>query len=315
MRVLNIGYALWKQIAEAKSFSAFHLVEGTDTVQVWAGHAEVIFRADVDPDDYSDWQTNFADSSLVSSEDEALANIVGLGQVLQPRTEDGRPIIIPVRFRGNVTPFFAGSSDSSSGRGAGPIFLIRWNNPPSELEVKEELFSFSDWVYLAKGHIHWQNAGPGDYAGISLEAPATTVVANTGAGNCNLVPTGMGFNVIVAAAGDGSHDYSDPVPVPAFGPNGKPNGNWTWSEPNTGKGTVTFVGDGKSPYNLFDARLVLTHWIKKLPLIGDGMQVLHPEGKAKKILPQWEFKATVQNKSLSALRVTWNLDGARKVTV
>lgn len=316
MRVLNIPYLTWKEVVQTHDHTVYYLVEATNSVSVWAGNPEFLFCSKVDPDDYADFQANFeSEGTSVESEDDATARVVGMGADLQPRAADGRPITLSVRYRGDVTPFFAGSSDGPGGRGEGPIFLIRWNNPPAVDEIKEEVFSFKDWVYLAKGHIHWINADSGDYAGIDLEAPATTVVANPGAGNCNLVPTGAGFNAIVPAAGDGSHDYSDPVPVPAFGPKGRPNGHWTWSEPDTGKGDVAFVGDGKSPYNLYDAKIVLTHWIKKLPLIGDGMQVLHPEGKAKKILPQWEFRVTVKNKSLSALKVTWNLDGARKVTV
>jgi hypothetical protein len=146
-------------------------------------------------------------------------------------------------------------------------------------------------------------------------APATTVTANAGAGNCNLVPTGLGFNLIVAAAGNGSHDYSDPVPVPAFTSGGDPNGYWTWDEPDEGLGTVSFVGDAKSPYNLYDAELPLVRWVAKMPMLGDGGEVMHPETKARKVLPQWRFKVTAHNEALGALHVSWHLDCARRNTL
>ena len=232
-----------------------------------------------------------------------------------PTTSDGRPIYLTSRFRGNVDPFFAGSGDSEAGRGAGDLFCIDWATPPGSAEDKDLEFGFCDWIYIAKGTVRWANAGPGDYISFHAHAPATTVVANAGAGNCNLVPTGKGFNLIVGAAGDGSHDYSDAVPVPAFDVAGDPNGYWSWDEPDTGKGTMTFTGDGKSMYNLYDAQLPLVYWVKKLPLIGSGSASLQPETKARKVLPHWKFKVTAHNEALGQLQVIWHLDCARKNTI
>lgn len=232
-----------------------------------------------------------------------------------PTTSDGRPIYLTSRFRGNVDPFFAGSGDNENGRGQDELFCIHWMSAPSTPEVKTFDFGFCDWIYIAKGTMSWVNGGPGDFISFYAYAPATTVVANAGAGNCNLIATGLGFNMIVAAAGNGSHDYSDPVPVPAFDDDGDPNGYWAWSEPDTGKGEVSFVGDGKSMYNLYDATLPLVYWVKKMPMIGDGTTVLHPETKARKVLPHWKFRVTVHNEALSPLQVSWHLDCARKSTL
>jgi hypothetical protein len=232
-----------------------------------------------------------------------------------PVTSDGRPIYLTSRFRGNVDPFFAGSGDNENGRGQDDLFCLHWATAPTEAEDKTQTFGFCDWIYIAKGTVQWCNAGPGDYVSFHAFAPATTVTPNTDAGNCNLVATGLGFNTIIPAAGNGSHDYADPVPVPAFNAAGEPNGHWLWSEPDAGKGDMTFKGDGAQMYNLYDATLPLVYWIKKLPLIGNHSALLQPETKARKVLPHWKFKVTVHNESLGALQATWHLDCARKSTL
>lgn len=94
MRVLKIAYSLWKQIVQANGFSTFHQPDGTEAVLVWAGHPEIVYSSEVDPDDYSDWNSTFGGTSTqVANEDGGLANIAGLGKPLQPRSTDGSPIV------------------------------------------------------------------------------------------------------------------------------------------------------------------------------------------------------------------------------
>lgn len=266
-----------------------------------------------------------------------------------PKTSDGRHIYLPSRYRGDVDPYFAGCDD------AGGLFHLCWASAPAQAEDKTKTWNFVDWVYVSKGTIQWTNAGCGDYAAFKVDAPATTLAANAGLGNCNLVkvqqlaswdnatsyvagnlvthndinyaciadntnqaPPNAAYwintlNAIVPAAGDGSHDYSSPVPVPAF-TEGAPTGNWSWDEPDTGMGTMSWVGDGKQTYNLYDFVAPLVRWIHKLPLLGDGMLPLHPETKARKVLPQWEFTVTVHNESKNTVQFGWHLDIARKKT-
>jgi len=233
----------------------------------------------------------------------------------KPKTSDGRDIFLSSRFRGDVDPYFAGiSDDPAGGRANGDLFVINWDVAPTDPEDKDLTFGFNDWVYLAKGTVRWTNAGAGDHISFKAFAPKTTLVANAGSGNCNLVEVVPGFNAIVAASGDGSHDYSDPIPVPAYDDEGKPNGHWLWSEPDEGKGDMTFKGDGKQGYNLYDIDIDLVRWIAKLPLIGSGVEELHPETKARKVLPHWRFRVDIHNESEGALGVTWHLDCARKKT-
>lgn len=231
---------------------------------------------------------------------------------VKPKTSDGRPISLSSRFRGDVDPYFAGAGDNA-GRADGDLFLLHWSTAPGAPDDKYLEFSFSDWVYIAKGTIRWRNAGPGDYMAFKVTAPATTVVANEGSGNCNLVDTGFGFNAIVPAAGDGSHDFSAPIPVPAF-VDGVEVGNWKWDEPDEGKGNLIFVAEGKQTYNLYDADIQLVRWVGKVPIIGDGTADLHPEVKARKLLPHWKLRVDVHNEALGQLQVVWYLDCARKKT-
>jgi hypothetical protein len=103
MRILYINYALWKSIAQTQGFKTYHCIgdliaapPATETQRrVWCGTPEVIYSVDIDDtSDLTDWQANVEPTSaLVVSEDEALANITGLGHALQPRDRAGNPII------------------------------------------------------------------------------------------------------------------------------------------------------------------------------------------------------------------------------
>jgi hypothetical protein len=239
-----------------------------------------------------------------------------------PHTSDGRSIIQVSKFRGDVDPYLCGSGDDrTNGMGAGSKFSCTWDgftfSDPPTAEEKEEVidFYFNDWLYLAAGGLNWTGGKIGCTIDMWLEAPATVVVSNPGAGNCNLVATGYGFNAVVAAAGDGSHDMSDPAPVPKVDADGKGEGYWDWDEPNTGLGNMIFDPNGKGFYNLYDAPLKLVHWVCNLPLIGDGTISLDPQTKARKILPHWHFKVKVVNEpAVDPFTVAFWLNTARKQT-
>lgn len=304
MRVLYIEYALWKSIVQNHRLDVFAHEVRTDVYQVWAGGNELIYRTDVKDADYTDYNDEFT-HTLVADEDEAIARIVGLSPSIEPHTSDGRVIVLQSRYRGDVDPYFAGCDDT------GALFQLNWTSPPTEAEDKNVEWSFADWVYVSKGTVRYDDAGPGDYFAFKVYAPASVVTANAGSGNCNLVATGLGFNMIVPAAGDGSHDITTPIPVPASAA----DGYWEWDLPDTGLGNVTAsASPGKAQYNLFDAPLDLVRWIRKLPITGEGLEHLHPETKARRVLPHWKFRVDLHNESLSPLKLIWHLDCARKKT-
>lgn len=92
MRTLYITYATWESVALANSFKVYEESVETETLHVWCGTRDVVYRSDVSAAEYSDYNTNFPagpDRIAVPGEDEALAQIIGLVTVLEPRSVDG----------------------------------------------------------------------------------------------------------------------------------------------------------------------------------------------------------------------------------
>ena len=80
--ILNTTYNIWKQIVQNHSWATYHLVDSGTRV-VWSGDRDHIYTSNINDDDLSDWQTNFeTDSILVTREDDAVAQIIGLSGVL-----------------------------------------------------------------------------------------------------------------------------------------------------------------------------------------------------------------------------------------
>lgn len=233
-----------------------------------------------------------------------------------PKTADGKPIYLPNIFPGPVVLYYAGSADhATNGRGQGDMFIIS----SSAAEDKYLEFSFNDWVYLAGGYIKWTGAQAGDYVSMKLIAPATPVTAAPqNDGNCNVVN-----GIIVPADGDGAYDVNldDAVPVPAQATatgddEGLPNGYWDWSEPQTGKGTVTVGEVGKARWHLLASSVDLTRFVSKMPLLGNSeLDAMIPAIKPKKILPHWKLRVDLHNSAAKNLDLVWILVTARVKTV
>lgn len=91
MRTLYIKYATWKTIVQNGSFTIYEINVGTDQYQAWVGARDVVYRTDVRASDFTDYNSTFPTRTAVEDEDEALANIIGLAVVLDPRAVDGTP--------------------------------------------------------------------------------------------------------------------------------------------------------------------------------------------------------------------------------
>lgn len=306
MRVLYVKYSLWKSVVLAGGLDVYEKVLTGTQAQAWAGKLDITYRTDIEDTNYADYTSAFSTRTAVVDEDEALAHIIGLATTLDPRTSDGRSIFLPSRYRGDVDPYFAGCDDD------GNLFEINWVSAPGVAERKEMVFSFADWLYISKGTIRFRNAGLGDYMDFKVRAPASVATVNgTNEGNCNLVDLG-GYKLIVPAAGDGTHDIAEAAKVPL--PASAADGYWDWDMPDTGRGTLSPGSPGAAQYNLLDIPVDLVRWVKKIPILGDGTDPLHPETKARRLLPHWELVVGVHNESLSTIHVVWHLDCARKKT-
>lgn len=235
-----------------------------------------------------------------------------------PKTSDDRPVFNPNIFPNGVTLQLLGCADSSTVRGAGEEFVLTRSTVGDETKS----FHFGDVLYLAGGQVSWSGADLGDNVTMGLAAPATAVTVNgSSTGNCNLVPLAGGGNMIVPAAGDGSHDVdlAVAVPVPAWDDEegGEPTGWWDCTEPTTGRGVITpSAVPGAGKWYLFDVEIPLARFVSKLQLLGAGvMDVAIPNIKTKKILPQWRFDVVLHNASGVTVKVTWLVVASRKATV
>ena len=245
-------------------------------------------------------------------------SLVGhLPEIAAPIAADGKPFVLPNSFPGEVLLNFTGCSDllSPPKRFGGGLFALE------QTGVGEASFEmdFLDGLFLAGGHIDWDGGSWGSSVYMELVAPASTVKepASPGTGNCNLVPTGYGFNIIVPAAGDGAKDIDVPIPIPANDDETNAhNGYWNYSEPWVGKGTVSpMPGVGK--YNLFTAPLELAHFAKLHLFLPSGQRdMIAPAIKPKWILPEWKMKVLINNVDANkTFRVGLDLLIARRKSV
>lgn len=252
--------------------------------------------------DKADFETNFKSSANQSS---------------TPKAADGKLFVLPNSFPGDVLLNFSGASDSDTlGRAGGTPFQLQ----KAGLGSASLSATFLDGIFLAGGHLSWKNGSLGSCLTLRLNAPASTVKtpASPGAGNCNLSPTGFGFNIIVPAAGNGQYDLDSVIPIPAYDDEtSEQNGFWGYSEPWVGKGVITPGSPGKSKYNLFDVPLYLAV-LCKINLLSDAGErdLIAPAIKPKWILPEWELKVTIDNADASkTLQVAWDLMVARRKCV
>jgi hypothetical protein len=118
--------------------------------------------------------------------------------------------------------------DNPPGRGAGEPFLVDFAGRGTQ--TKE--FRFSEPVEVHDGQIQWsprENWGALDTFSLGVRCPETQAVENSaGKGNANKVPSGMGFNILVPAAGNGGWDVdlAKAVPVKLKGATNEVNGYW-----------------------------------------------------------------------------------------
>jgi hypothetical protein len=233
-----------------------------------------------------------------------------------PVAADGKPFVLPNIFPSEVLLNFTGAGDSSTARFAGDLFGVEKVGSGDASQT----LNFLDGVFLAGGHVEWEGGAYESYVSLDLSAPASTTKAPAVAnqGNCNLVPTGLGFNIIVPAAGNGEFDLDVPVPVPsADTETDAPTGWWNYSEPWVGKGTVAPSGASTAKYNLFDEELPLARFAKLHLMSASGRRDLAASAiKPKWVLPEWKVKVTIHNAdSGKTLRVAFDLLTARRKSI
>ena len=222
-------------------------------------------------------------------------------QMDAPQETDKRPVMVNSPGREGSYTWITSRGDDltptphSSGRGEGTMSLLSFTGPDTaEVEIP-----FMEAMQLLGGSVYWRPIGSWDFEdtwNLLIRLPATVAVPNgTNTGNCNLVPTGLGFNIIVPAAGDGAYDVDleTVVPVPDGYSTSTQTGSGYWNVDRFWSETITPNGEAHGEFNLYD--LALEFYFCKNVSCGN------PEGtwkldsyKAEWISSRWVtiFKAT-----------------------
>ena len=197
MRVLYIQtYATWKSIVQTRGFSVFHKVVDTEVRKAWCGTPELIYHVDVTSVDWADWNTNFEGTSTeVPSEDDALANITGLGQTLIPRAPDG-------------TPQFATQSLT-----LGQEPLTRHDNNSEQMNINGSSTGTSVAVWDGEG-TYWTPSGVGSVSGAAAQEGTNGWDTGVTAENDNTF-FNNGSMIDVAGTYDTVQFWLNPKAVPA----------------------------------------------------------------------------------------------------
>jgi len=205
MEVFKLGYTNFKTVFQANStWSAYHEVTSSDTVIAYSGNRNYLYKTEVSPDDYADWQSNFSGSVEITEESEAKAMILGLGFVPDsPIEPDGKPVFVPAPFTDGLYMFISSQGDDLTGsvisRGEGALLRITYAGTPGEADTKEAVITFYETVEMHDGHSSWFPAMWGvddsstkwghedDKQSVLVRVPATSVTPNgSNEGNCNL---------------------------------------------------------------------------------------------------------------------------------
>jgi hypothetical protein len=226
--------------------------------------------------------------------------------------DDGKLVVVPFPARDGFKTFFTGAGDDlaptppASGRGQGTALAISFlaSDDYSTLPLSKSLeLQWSEPVQIHDGQgqvepvAEWSVK---DLLSMTARLPATVAVVNGGGtGNANVVPTGLGYNIIVPAAGNGGHDVTlaDAVPVPAAGA-----GYWE-ADPITGVVSASPT-PGLGSYHLLDIQ-VEALFANRIPL-GQGTGVFDIEAyRVEDIHPNWKLIVTIDKYKVPSVDCDW----------
>lgn len=238
-----------------------------------------------------------------------------------PKTSDGKKILMVSKYRGDWQQWFPGADDatpkgkgnlfgiSHAGNGASTPFTWNWNDP----------------VYIGGGWCKYEGAKFGDYVSFRFFAPATPTSSTPGTGNVNLSPYGGGNIIVPAPLGDGSHTVDltaatgTAIPIPDSKMDTPDQaGYWNYANPDEGIADVVAVANPGAPnggWHLFDFPMTLVDYVPKMPLLGTGVVSYSVDVNPKKILPQWCAEVILFNcDGTHTVEAVWWLEASRKKT-
>lgn len=175
------------------------------------------------------------------------------GKQLPDLENDGKQVVVISPATKGWKTWFTGAGDNLSpvSRGDGPKLRLNMVGGGDTQEVE---IQFSEPVEVHDGGMFIRDPDAWDLddsMDVFVTIPANDPSASPGTGNCNLVDSGNGFNILVPAAGDGSHS----IPLGSATPvmvedEKKPDGFW---DVNRETGVVSAAAvPGKGNCNLLD---------------------------------------------------------------
>ena len=212
--------------------------------------------------------------------------------------DDGKIIVTPYPASDGYKTWFTGAADQltpSIVRGGGTRIRFHWTDGEARGAKSVDL-QFAEPIEMHDGGAQYSPVvdwSMDDLLHVKLVMPAT-VTSVSGSGNCNRVPTGLGYDVIVPAAGDGGHqvDLALATPVPT------PNNDGYWNVDHD-SGVITPGVPGASGFHLLSVEVVANY--------AKGIPLGHPMGeyeidayKAEWIHPKWIIRITVDKQSAGA---------------
>lgn len=182
---------------------------------------------------------------------------------------DGRQIVAVSPAGVGWKTWFTGAGDSpTEGRGMGTPMRVEFDGTETFPCTKTGGFGFLELVAIHDGQVNWGPPEVWSYEDrfhLGAHIPANTPVPNgSNTGNVNLYPLGPGMNLLVPAAGNGTHDIELATAVPTPCAEG---GYWNIDE-NTG---VITPGDGTTLWQMYDFPLDV--WLARSVYMGNYMCV------------------------------------------
>lgn len=208
-----------------------------------------------------------------------------------PREADKRPIFVNSPIPEGNMPWYCGAGDHAvAGRGMGQEWTLEFTGT----EDKSIEAGFLEPVWLHDGQLFYTPVGDwahSDRFDFGIVMPATVTTPNgTTTGNCNLFDTGMGFNLILPAAGDGTHDIDLDQAVPISAGMDK-NGYWD-VDVRTGDVTMSAT-PGAADFQLYDIE-IQAYFMRNMPM-GNPLGVFNVEAyRSEWISDRWKFRMSVR---------------------
>jgi len=222
-------------------------------------------------------------------------------------TPDGKSYQRSSAYTIGTRLYVAGCGDDrTNGRGKGQRFELEHSDAGLSPWTS---WQFNDWVELGGGGMWYEGAVFGDFVAFQLVAPATPIVPNAGAGNCNVHPTA---GILIPAVG-GAYDV-DTETADAFVPLLQKGGLWTWSYPDTGLGTVVPADDEElGNCQLIPAEVGVHTYVADVGILGDGdLNVTFPGIDPTRVPPQWKMRCRLHNAGGShTIQLVWELEVGR----